>query len=319
MVIPLYCDRGFLRRLLDALAKQTYRSFDVIIVNKPCPDPGKDPENTVKAFKEALKIDVVEQREGYFEEAINLGLDSLIDYDVGIYLDEDSVPLPNCVEEHVRFHEKHPDVGIVGGLNTYRLPERRINPILRAIRRLAYRPIHRALKGYLSYFASNGMYIYNPLPESFTVVKTLSVVGFNMSIKPNAVGGFRLPGALIRGLHNEAYLAMATVLNGYLAVMYSGALAEHREESAESLTRANRMATALETFLSPYILENYLKLKVNRTLLRATLWQLRIRHRGSIVYRLGSELALWALENRPSPGEVRARLRSYQEMLKSHK
>ena len=114
VVIPLYCDRGFLRRLLGALAKQTYRGFDVIIVNKPCPDPGKDPENTVKAFKEALKIDVVEQREGYFEEAINLGLDSLIDYDVGIYLDEDSVPLPNCVEEHVRFHEKHPDVGIVG-------------------------------------------------------------------------------------------------------------------------------------------------------------------------------------------------------------
>ena len=79
------------------------------------------------------------------------------------------------------------------------------------------------------------------------------------------------------------------------------------------------MATALETFLSPYILENYLKFKVNRTLLRATLWQLRIRHRGSIVYRLGSELALWALENRLSLGEVRARLRSCQEMFKSHK
>lgn len=314
MVVPIYCDRGFLKRLLEALLHQSYGDFETLVVNKPCPDPGKDPLRTIKGFDCSLKITVVEQREGLIEEGINLALDSLEDYDVALFVDEDSLPLANWVEEHVKTHVKYPNVGIVGGENTYRIEARR--RASRLLRGLIYRPIHPRLRGYLSYFALNGMYIFNPRPQDIAVAKTIDIGGFNMSIKPQAIGSFRLPGATLRGLYWEKYLAMAAILNGYESIQYANALVTHAEETQDSLTRLNRQATALEVFLAPYVLENYLHLRVNRTLLKLTLMQLRLRYRDR-VHELGSELALWALENRPSPGEVRARLTRLVSMLKN--
>jgi GT2 family glycosyltransferase len=115
VVIPTFNRRASLRRLLDALAEQTYApaSFEVVVVDDGSTDGTLEMLRGL-VLRYALRI--VEQPHRGPAAARNVGVERSQGTLV-LFLDDDVVPLPDLIAAHVATHLADPDVVVIGPMS----------------------------------------------------------------------------------------------------------------------------------------------------------------------------------------------------------
>lgn len=110
VTIPIY-KATFLRECIESVLSQTYKDFEVIIVNDASPE---DLTSIVKSFDDSrIKYYVNEKNCG----AINVvdNWNKCLSYATGDYIicmgDDDKL-LPSCLEEYVKLIETYPGLGV---------------------------------------------------------------------------------------------------------------------------------------------------------------------------------------------------------------
>jgi len=110
VIIVTYKGAKTLPYVLEALERQTYKSFDVLVVLKPS---GDGTETILDKFRQKLRLKVFLQSGGHVVEAEAIGIRNA-GGDVLVFYDDDAVPTFECIEEHVRSYEM-PNMGGVAG------------------------------------------------------------------------------------------------------------------------------------------------------------------------------------------------------------
>lgn len=110
VLLPVYNGERYLRRTLDSLLRQTFRSFEVIAVNDASPDSSR-----------AIVLSYRDPRIHLIDNTHNLGqtasLQIALENARGEYVarqDQDDISLPERFRTQVTFLDEHPEVGVVG-------------------------------------------------------------------------------------------------------------------------------------------------------------------------------------------------------------
>ncbi len=110
VVIPTYKRADILPHLLNALKRQSYHNFDVVVVVKPSGDGTE--ELLLKAQTE-LKLSIISQRDGYIVDAYFLGAKHTTG-DIVAFLDDDAIPADDWLEATVKIFQTTKATGVTG-------------------------------------------------------------------------------------------------------------------------------------------------------------------------------------------------------------
>lgn len=128
VVLPTYNRLARLKRVCAGLEQQNYPmdDFEVIIVS----DGSTDGTNEyLQSMKTCLKVKPVIQKNGGPAAARNAGIANATG-DIIVFIDDDVVPIPQFISEHIRIHEASPvEVAVVGPMLTP--PDARLAPWVR--------------------------------------------------------------------------------------------------------------------------------------------------------------------------------------------
>ena len=115
IVVPTFNRRSSLKRLLEALAEQTYphASFEVVVVDDGSTDGSVELGRSL-ALPYALRV--VEQPHDGPAAARNLGVEQARGALI-LFLDDDVVPLPDLITTHVATHQGNPNSVVVGPMS----------------------------------------------------------------------------------------------------------------------------------------------------------------------------------------------------------
>jgi len=111
VVIPTYNRAEILPYLLSALARQTYKHFDVVMVVKPSGDGTE--ELLKQAAAAQLKIQTIQQTQGHIVDAYFLGAKNSTG-DIVAFLDDDAIPADDWLEETVKIFNNQGVVSVTG-------------------------------------------------------------------------------------------------------------------------------------------------------------------------------------------------------------
>ncbi len=110
-----YNRAALLERVLDACFEQTVPadSYEVVLVNDGSPD--NTPEVIARAqLRATCRFEVIDQKNSGLAKGRNAGIARAQGERI-IFIDDDVLPLPNFVEEHLRSHDAHPKAIVRGG------------------------------------------------------------------------------------------------------------------------------------------------------------------------------------------------------------
>ena len=134
VLIPTYNAVGFIKNTLDAVLKQTFQDFEIVIIDDASTD---ETENIIRSFSDS--------RIRFFKNEKNLGItdtrNKLCSKALGEYiavLDHDDICLPKRLEEEVKFLDEHPDISMVGTYFTLFCPKKSQNFIKRMVINLGW-------------------------------------------------------------------------------------------------------------------------------------------------------------------------------------
>ncbi len=96
--------------MLSALARQSFKDFDVVMVVKPS---GDGTDELLKQASKQLTIQTIQQTQGHIVDAYFLGAKNSTG-DIVVFLDDDAIPADNWLEETVKIFA-NPDVVSVTG------------------------------------------------------------------------------------------------------------------------------------------------------------------------------------------------------------
>ncbi|MCZ7672777.1 MAG: glycosyltransferase family 2 protein [Chloroflexi bacterium] len=116
VVMPTYNRLPRLQRVLKAFEKQTFSTanFEVIVVSDGSLDGTNDYLNS---FRPSFPFVLIIQENQGPAAARNKGIDKASG-DYILFVDDDVVPQPNLIYEHMRFHEMHENSVVVGPMLT---------------------------------------------------------------------------------------------------------------------------------------------------------------------------------------------------------
>lgn len=113
ILIPAY-KLAFFKECLDSILVQTYKDFEIVIVNDSSPE---DLDSVVLKYSDS--------RIKYFKNEKNCGVINVVDNwnislshatgDYVICIGDDDKLLPNCLEEYSKLLDKYPDIGLLHG------------------------------------------------------------------------------------------------------------------------------------------------------------------------------------------------------------
>lgn len=108
--MPAYNAEKYLTEAIDSVLNQTFKNFELIIVNDGSIDRSKE-----------LIFSYTDERIKYFENETNIGLIATLNKGIGLCkgkyiarMDADDVSLPNRFRKQVTFLEKHPNYALCG-------------------------------------------------------------------------------------------------------------------------------------------------------------------------------------------------------------
>ncbi len=104
VIIPTYNRANQISNILDALEEQTFKNFNVVIVNDGSVDNTKEVLETIKN-NYSFPIKPVHSENGGRANARNLGAKNA-DGDILLFYDDDVRPNPNSINCHYNFHTK---------------------------------------------------------------------------------------------------------------------------------------------------------------------------------------------------------------------
>lgn len=110
VVIATYKGAETLRYVLEGLKRQAFEDFEVVAVVKPS---GDETLELLRKNGAELDIKAVIQKNGHFVDAQHIGLERA-EGRITIFFDDDAVPKPDCIEEHVKVYS-NPRIGGVAG------------------------------------------------------------------------------------------------------------------------------------------------------------------------------------------------------------
>ncbi|EHP71183.1 putative glycosyltransferase [Metallosphaera yellowstonensis MK1] len=327
--IPTYKNNGTtIVGLLNSLTLQTYRDFKVIIVYKPTPEDKT--LDVIERFKKSLDIEILIQKSGLFDEALNMLYSSASD-ELLITTDDDAIPSSTWIEEHVKLHENFSNIGVIGPVNERSENVLRRNQsnsylLARLFQTIMERPIDKQMMGFNDYFSRGGLLVRNYyVTDHEKIQKTFNPIGVNMSIKRGVYKGFSLFPMTLRGIGNEPYLCLHAYLNDMPCARVTSHLAKVNHLERDSLSRPRNPLAITERYaemmLSPYVLSKYYEINLNElrldALIRTKIWSLKVRSeedkfalRG---IKEGVKLAINAIEKDMPPDWIRHRLKLIQD------
>ena len=113
VTVPAY-KAQFLAECIDSILVQTYKNFELIIVNDASP---KDLDSIVSKYDDP-RIRYYKNKVGFGAEHVVGNWNKCLEYATGDYIicmgDDDKL-LPNCLEEYVKLIEKYPGLGLYHG------------------------------------------------------------------------------------------------------------------------------------------------------------------------------------------------------------
>ena len=213
----------YLRYLLASLKAQTTESFEIILVVKDC--DLKVIEDLCREY--SLNCIIIEQKEGYFTHALNLGKKEAKG-DITIFTDDDAIPPPKWIERYTRLHTLYRNaVGICSRDIYIDLERLRLLPIpddrpMTGLYRLFVRswveqPLPLLRKYRLGVYITKKLNIAHGYGIPNKTCYSLSLRGANMSFKTGYIYDAWFPEhkLLKRAPGNEQYFALQLVLKGF--------------------------------------------------------------------------------------------------------
>lgn len=272
VAIPTYRNNGeTIGKTLEALARQTYRDFSVLIVYKFY--EGDKTLDVVEKYGKHLDVKIIEQKHGYFEEALNI-IYSNAKSDILILTHDDTVPSKTFVEEHVRLHLEYPDIGVIGGFvePIHDLKHERVKSLSKIVYKIIRysSPLIESMNMYSSYPNILGFLYYNEPPFRKGEVRyTFWIEGVNMSVKRKIYRDFALPCSTVYGTGNEILLSLYSLKKGYHVLRAYCCEVKHlgRESLSGSSDAVKMYKWHIDGAVLPYNV-NYITGRVNRTWLK---------------------------------------------------
>ena len=108
VVIPAYNQAEFLARTVQSVLDQTYQNFEIIVVNDASPDNTGD---VMSQFTDRRIKYIVHEKNLYLPATRNTGIHASQGEIIAL-LDADDLFHPEKLEEHVKFLNEHPEVGV---------------------------------------------------------------------------------------------------------------------------------------------------------------------------------------------------------------
>jgi glycosyltransferase involved in cell wall biosynthesis len=231
VVIPTYRRGYIIGYLLEALRKQVYQDFEVIVVLRPS---GDGTEKVLEQFGKLLKMQVVLRDSPLpITDALNMGIAKARGQIIA-FIDDDALPDPQWILRHVKMYE-NPQIGGVAGevvsasqLNMEPIVERQsqiiffYKPALENAGRLLWNRPLSGLENHLLFISRAGTVAYeNRLSDlaSNKPVMSLLGMGCNMSVRAKAVKSMIFPNDVwVYGLGWEQYMGWWIKKKGYITL-----------------------------------------------------------------------------------------------------
>lgn len=238
VIIPTYRRAYTLKYALEGLKGQTYKNFEVVVVFKP---GGDETKKILKDYGKDLPLRVIIQKDSFITNAYNLGLKKA-NGEIIAFLDDDAVPYPNWLEEHVKTYHKYGRVGGVSGPaesanitkdgRIVQVPEDSVYPYSKQVKYYDF-PWSRPLTGmsdWLIYFGRDGLVHHRQLLRKGNfkgIFPSLLFMGANMSVKRDAIEGLRMDESLILGFACEQRFSYQIWRRGYKLLYNTNARVLH--------------------------------------------------------------------------------------------
>lgn len=111
VIIPAYNAEKFIKETIDSVKKQTYTSWEIIVVN----DGSKDLTAAIVTKELSENIHLINQENQGVSAARNNGI-SYAKGEYIVFFDADDLMTPEFLSEKVKVLDKNPNLGFVGGL-----------------------------------------------------------------------------------------------------------------------------------------------------------------------------------------------------------
>ncbi|WP_448578966.1 glycosyltransferase family A protein [Thermosphaera sp.] len=213
----------YLRYLMFGLRSQSVKPNEVILVIKDC--DLKSVESLCNTSN--IPCTIIEQREGYFTHALNIGKREA-GGDIIIFTDDDAIPSKKWIERYIKLHKAYPNIAGISSRDIYidlsgfkllrTSDDRSEVRFYRWLIRPWLEPPHPVLRKYRLgvYLTKNLSLAHGPFIPSRTCY-SLPFRGVNMSFKASYVLDVWFPEhkLLKRAPGNEQYFALQLVLKGF--------------------------------------------------------------------------------------------------------
>jgi glycosyltransferase involved in cell wall biosynthesis len=251
ILIPTYKRAHLIDYVLDGLTKQTYKNFEVLVILKPS---GDGTEKIVNKWSSNLRIRLIEQKQGYILDALNLGLHGAMGQII-LFLDDDVIPFPNLVQNHVETYSLPNIGGVAGNVLKTSLEDKGISQfdkkpsdlvpsvsIEKLATKIGMKVWNKPLKGlehYLFYISKAGIASMNGKVANVSnrqITKSLLGRGANMSVLTSSISDFRFPNSWILGFTFEQFLGWHLWKEGQ-TIVFNPELQVYHLEHGQTLSR----------------------------------------------------------------------------------
>lgn len=113
VIIPTYNGAHKISNILQALTQQTFTDFETIVVIDGSTD---NTQEVIESFKNKLPHLKVIVQENKGRGAVRNRGAKEANGDLFVFFDDDMIPLNNCIEEHIKHHQKFPNTINTGDL-----------------------------------------------------------------------------------------------------------------------------------------------------------------------------------------------------------
>jgi len=280
------------RKSLDSLLGKLkkYKDVEILLVYKG--------DLKTKDYNRAI-----EQKEGYYEEAMNIILkeshSSLL-----LITDDDAIPSESWIEDHALFHEKNEKIGLASGIIKGKKWKNYPNALFQRYKNTIYMEEYDyRFKDYIGFLTKTGLSV-DRREHKEEIEKTLAIAGVNMSIKKEVYNNLQIPEYSLIGSYNETIIALAGIKKGFDSAIFNGGEVTHLGEESLSRTKDDKLERyfAIEKYSFPYAVN--LELSLNILLLKEFSFLIN----GDA--KVGIDLAIRGISEKMSPHRFREELKN---------
>lgn len=230
VVLPTHNRRNLLRLVLDALCKQSYSRFSVVLVIKPSNDGTED---LAEQYRNKLRMKVIFQERGYVTEALNLGLENAKGDVIG-FLDDDAIPAPDWLRIHAETYRQFDVAGVAGDVIPAKICRGKLEalcekgepPFLYPLSKIKYSLWNKPLRG-ADGSGTSGYFVYITRSGNLGsignmaywrgrgLIRSFLGMGANITVLRKAIEGFVFDNSWVLGAGWEQLLAWYIWKSGF--------------------------------------------------------------------------------------------------------